>query len=87
MSTRVRDVALLTPQRRQILAYLGTERMAGEVARQFPAVTRTSVSQHLTVLVDAELVTVRRDGRRRWYRADRWALRALILEAWEELVP
>lgn len=86
MSTRARDLALLTPQRRQILAFLGEERTAGEVARQFPSVSRTAVSQQLTVLVEAHLVTFRVDGRRRWYRADRWALRVLFLETWQELV-
>jgi hypothetical protein len=32
------------------------------------------VSQHLKVLRDADLVTVRRDGTRRYYRANRAAL-------------
>ena len=32
--------------------------------------TRTAVSQHLTVLKEAGLVTERRDGTRRLYRAD-----------------
>lgn len=86
MSTRARDLALLTPQRRQILAFLGEERTAGDVARQFPSVTRSAVSQQLTVLVAADLVTYRCDGRHRWYRADRWALRVLFLETWAELV-
>lgn len=86
MSTRARDLAILTPLRRQILAFLGEERTAGEVARQFPSVTRSAVSQQLTELLAAGLVTCRRDGRQRWYRADRWALRALFLETWQELV-
>jgi DNA-binding transcriptional ArsR family regulator len=33
-------------------------------------VTRTAVSQHLTILKEAGLVTERRDGTRRLYRAD-----------------
>lgn len=80
------DIALLTAQRREILAFLGQERTAGEIARQFPRVTRSAVSQQLTVLVEARLVTCRREGRCRWYRADRWALRALFLDTWEELL-
>jgi DNA-binding transcriptional ArsR family regulator len=83
------DIAMLTPQRREILAFLAEERLAGEVARRFAGTTRSAVSHHLTVLVAAGLVTCRHDGcdgRRRWYRADRWALRRLFLETWEELV-
>lgn len=84
------DIAMLTPQRREILAFLAEERLAGDVARRFSGTTRSAVSQQLTVLVAAGLVTCRqdgRDGRRRWYRADRWALRALFLDTWAELVP
>lgn len=81
------DLCVLTPTRRAILALLGEEHTAGEVARHFPLKSRTAVSQHLTVLVVAQLVTYRRDGQRRWYRADRWALRQLFLDAWAELVP
>lgn len=91
MSDRARAdrIALLIGPRRDILALLGEERTAGELAAEIPTVTRTTVSQHLTVLLEAGLVTCRRDGadgRRRVYRADRWALRALFLDTWEELV-
>ena len=41
---------------------------AGEIARRFD-VTRPAISQHLTVLRDAGLVSERRDGVRRLYRA------------------
>lgn len=84
------DIALLTAQRREILAFLGAEHTVGDIARRFPGVTRSAVSQQLTVLLEAKLVTCRRDerdGRVRWYRADRWALRELFLETWGELVP
>lgn len=86
--TREDRVSLLIEPRRQLLALLGTERTAAELADHF-AVSRSAVSQHLAVLVEAKLVTCRRDdrdGRLRWYRADRWALRALFIEVWEELV-
>lgn len=86
--SRARDVAILTPHRREILAVLGQEHTAGQVAHQFAGrITRTAVSQHLTVLLEAELITFRQDGRRRWYRADRWALRAMVQDAWTEMVP
>jgi len=41
----------------------------GVLANELP-VTRPAVSQHLKVLKDAGLVTSRRDGNRRIYRAD-----------------
>src|SRR3954451_12401977 len=61
--------ALAEPRRRGILR-LGAqgERAAGEIAAAFE-VTRTAVSQHLTVLKNAGLLTERRDGTRRLYRA------------------
>jgi DNA-binding transcriptional ArsR family regulator len=40
----------------------------GEIAARFN-VTRPAISQHLKVLVDAGLMTVRRQGARRLYRA------------------
>jgi DNA-binding transcriptional ArsR family regulator len=42
---------------------------AGELADAFP-VTRPAVSRHLRVLREAGLVTERREGRLRLYRAD-----------------
>ena len=44
------------------------ELAAGEIAAAFD-VTRTAVSQHLTVLRNAGLLTERREGTRRLYRA------------------
>jgi DNA-binding transcriptional ArsR family regulator len=44
------------------------ELAAGEIAAAFE-VTRTAVSQHLTVLKKAGLLAERRDGTRRLYRA------------------
>jgi DNA-binding transcriptional ArsR family regulator len=61
--------ALAEPSRRKILRLVrDRERTAGDIARHFD-VSRPAVSQHLRVLEDARLVTVRRDGTRRWYRA------------------
>lgn len=40
------------------------------VAAHFADVTRPAISQHLGVLKEAGLVTERRDGTRRLYRAD-----------------
>lgn len=53
-----------------------TELPAGKIAEHFE-VTRSAVSQHLQVLKEAGLVTERRDGTRRLYRASELALREL----------
>jgi DNA-binding transcriptional ArsR family regulator len=61
--------ALAEPRRRAILALVrDRELAAGEIARRFD-VTRPAISQHLAVLREAGLVTERRDGARRLYRA------------------
>lgn len=61
--------ALAEPRRRAILSLVANEELpAGQIAEAFD-VTRTAVSQHLTVLKDAGLLTERRDGTRRLYRA------------------
>src|SRR5688572_28249026 len=61
--------ALAEPRRRAILQLVADhERAAGEIAAAFD-VTRTAVSQHLTVLKQAGLLVERRDGTRRLYRA------------------
>jgi DNA-binding transcriptional ArsR family regulator len=61
--------AIAEPRRREILDLVRTrERAAGDIAAHFD-VSRPAISQHLGVLEDAGLVSVRRDGNRRWYRA------------------
>jgi DNA-binding transcriptional ArsR family regulator len=61
--------ALAEPRRRSILRLVSHEELpAGRIAEEFE-VTRSAVSQHLQVLKDAGLVTERRDGTRRLYRA------------------
>src|SRR5215216_1111412 len=63
------------PRRREILRLIwDAERPASEIAAHFD-VTFGAVSQHLGVLQQAGLVSVRRDGTRRFYRANRSALR------------
>lgn len=44
------------------------ELSAGEIAQNF-SITRPAVSQHLTVLKEAGLLTERREGTKRLYRA------------------
>ena len=61
--------ALAEPRRRAILRLVAHDELAaGEIAQAFE-VTRTAVSQHLTVLRNAGLVSERRVGTRRYYRA------------------
>ncbi|MFD0257349.1 ArsR/SmtB family transcription factor [Kitasatospora indigofera] len=62
------------PRRRAILWLIWDEELsAGEIAERFD-VTFGAVSQHLKVLRDAGLVTLRQEGRKRYYRADRDAM-------------
>lgn len=44
------------------------EIQASDIWTQFD-LTFGAISQHLKVMLDAQLVSVRREGRRRWYRA------------------
>jgi DNA-binding transcriptional ArsR family regulator len=61
--------AIAAPHRRQILTLVRDgELSAGEIAAHFD-VTRPAVSQHLNVLKEAGLVSERRNGTRRLYRA------------------
>ena len=61
--------AIAEPRRRKILRLVARDELAaGEIAAAFD-ITRTAVSQHLTVLKNAGLLAERRDGTRRLYRA------------------
>ena len=61
--------AMAAPRRRQILTLVREDELsAGEIASHFD-VTRPAVSQHLNVLKEAGLVSERRNGTRRLYRA------------------
>ena len=60
---------LAESRRRDLLTLLADEeRTAGEIAGCFD-VTRQAISQHLRILLEAGLISERRDGTRRWYRA------------------
>jgi len=50
---------------------------ATDIAEHCAEVTRSAISQHLAVLKTAGLVTERRDGTRRLYRADRNEMKKL----------
>jgi DNA-binding transcriptional ArsR family regulator len=72
--------ALADVTRRQILALVrDEERPAGEIAGHF-SLTRPAISQHLTVLLESNLIVVRQAGTRRFYRANHHALEHLRSE-------
>jgi DNA-binding transcriptional ArsR family regulator len=79
--------AIAEPRRRDILRLVwDAERSAGDIAAQFD-VSRPAISQHLRVLRQAGLVSERRDGTRRLYRARPEAVsevRAFLDGFWHE---
>jgi DNA-binding transcriptional ArsR family regulator len=78
--------AIAVPRRRAILRLVRDgELSAGEIASHFD-VTRPAVSQDLTLLKEAGLVTERRNGTRRLYLARPEGLaelRAFLEEFWD----
>jgi len=79
--------AIAEPRRREILQLVrSSELSAGEIASSFE-ITRPAISQHLTVLRQAGLVSERRQGTRRIYRAcpeGLAELRGFLDEFWAE---
>jgi DNA-binding transcriptional ArsR family regulator len=79
--------ALAEPRRRQILELVRDRELpAGAIAARFE-VTRPAISQHLRVLREAGLVTERRNGTRRLYRARPEGLaelRAFLQQYWDD---
>jgi len=75
------------PRRREILSLIWDDELAAsEIAAEFE-VTFGAVSQHLAVLREAELVTVRKEENRRLYMADRAALapyRGILESMWSD---
>ena len=62
--------ALADRTRRGLLRLVRHDELAaGALAERFPSISRPAVSQHLRVLHDAGLVSIRPDGNRRLYRA------------------
>jgi DNA-binding transcriptional ArsR family regulator len=70
-------IAALSEPRRQNIVQLVLEQelAAGEIHRAIGEVSFGAISQHLRVLTEAGALSVRRDGRRRLYRAKKTALR------------
>ena len=76
------------PRRQEILHLVWDEELsAGMISESIPDVTFGAVSQHLRVLRDANVVTMRQDGRYRWYRANQEVLGPLadyLSEMWTD---
>jgi DNA-binding transcriptional ArsR family regulator len=79
--------ALAAPRRRQILRLVRDGEMtAGSIAARFD-VTRPAISEHLRVLRETGLVSERREGVRRLYRARPEALdqvRDFLEQFWDD---
>jgi DNA-binding transcriptional ArsR family regulator len=79
--------AIAEPRRRAILRLVSdTELPVGSIAAHFD-VTRPAISQHLTVLKEAGLVSERRNGTRRLYKARPEGLievRSFLDEFWSD---
>ena len=72
--------ALADSTRRHILALIWREeRTASEIASKF-SITGPAISQHLKVLLDSDLVLLRRSGTRRFYRVNQLAIASLRTE-------
>ena len=70
--------AIAHPARRAILVALkDRERAASDLAEPF-RMTFAAISQHLRVLEEAELVSVRREGRQRFYQLDPKPLKDVV---------
>src|SRR5205807_10590729 len=80
--------AIAEPHRREILLLLqDTELSASEIAAHFTDVTRPAISQHLMLLAQVGLVTMRRQGTKRLYRTRPEGLedlRRLLEGVWDQ---
>jgi DNA-binding transcriptional ArsR family regulator len=62
--------AVAEPRRREVIELLASgERSVGELVSEL-GTTQPQVSKHLRVLLEVELVSVRREGRHRLYRLE-----------------
>ena len=79
--------AIAEPRRREILQLIQeAELSSGEIAARFE-VSGPAISQHLKVLLEAGLVTMRKEGTRRLYRARPEGLaevRSFLEAFWDE---
>jgi len=80
--------AVASPRRQEILRLVWTDELsAGDIHRAMPDVSFGAVSLQLKTLADAGLVDTRPEGRHRYYKARRQALRpvaALLEQTWND---
>ncbi len=80
--------AIAESKRRDIIRLTwARELAAAEIADYFPDVTRSAISQHLSVLKGSGILHERRDGTRRLYRVNRGEivkLRAFLESFWSD---
>ena len=80
--------AIAEPKRRDIIRLVwARELAAAEIAEYFPDVTRSAISQHLTVLRKNGVIHERREGTRRLYSVNRGEiikLRAFLDSFWSD---
>lgn len=85
MPTATALKAIAEPRRLEILRLIAVDELSsGQIAAHFD-VSHPAISQHLRVLMDAGLATVRREGTRRFFRARPEGLaelRAFLEEYW-----
>ena len=68
--------AIAHPTRRELLDYLSeSDCTVKELAAHFEGISRPAISQHLAILLEAELVTRRQAGRENYYHLEPEALR------------
>lgn len=68
------------PTRKRLIQLLGSgERTVTELAGHFP-VSRSAISQHLLLLIEAGLLDARKDGRQRYYSLNRAGIARLKKE-------
>ena len=79
MSLQLTMRALSDPSRREILNLLKQGRMsAGEISDRFP-VTGASISRHLSVLKEADLIRDTREGKYIYYELNASVLEEIML--------
>jgi DNA-binding transcriptional ArsR family regulator len=72
--------ALADETRRRFYRWFGNRNaLAGKIAPNF-SITRPAISQHLTVLLESNLISVRQEGTRRLYHANRDVIEHLRAE-------
>ena len=78
-------VVLAEPNRRRIMDALRVEPHTVSALVVATGLRQPAVSKHLKVLRDADLVSVRPEGQRRWYEVNTGPL--MELEAWLDAEP